>query len=94
MKQIYLILMIILTSQVTLAQEKTISGVVTDDTGAPIPTVNVVVVGQSTGSITDFDGRYSIAAKEGSTLSFSFIGFQTQNIVVGSSTTINVQLAP
>ena len=94
MKQIYLILMIILTSQVTLAQEKTISGVVTDDTGAPIPTVNVVVVGQSTGSITDFDGRYSIAAKEGSTLSFSFIGFETQTIVVGSSTTINVQLAP
>ena len=93
MKQIYLILMIILTSQVTLAQVKTISGVVTDDTGTPLPTVNVVIVGEATGTTTDFDGKYSIQAKEGSKLSFSFIGSETQIIVVGASNTINVQLA-
>lgn len=85
--------MIILTSQVALAQEKTISGVVTDDTGAPLPTVNVIIVGQTTGTTTDFDGKYSIQAKEGSTLSFSFIGTETQTVVVGASNIINVQLA-
>ena len=85
--------MIILTSQVTLAQVKTISGVVTDDTGTPLPTVNVVIVGETTGTTTDFDGKYTIQAKEGSTLSFSFIGTETQTIVVGASSTINVQLA-
>ena len=73
------------------AQEKTITGVVTDGTH-PIPGVSVLIKGTSNGAITDFDGKYSILASEGDKLIYSFIGFISKEIKVGSSTIINVIL--
>lgn len=56
----------------------TVQGTVTDATdGTPLPGVNVVVQGTSQGTTTDFEGNYSIQASEGSTITFSFIGFLT-----------------
>jgi TonB-linked SusC/RagA family outer membrane protein len=92
MKQIFLIVMIIFTTQVTLAQVKTVKGTVTDATGAPLPGANVVVKGESNGTTTDFDGVFSIQAQKGSVLIISYLGSETQNVVVGEASTIKVQL--
>ncbi len=74
------------------AQEKTISGNVTDSNGLPLPGVNIVVAGSTTGSQTDFDGNYSIIADKGAVISFSYIGFAEEEVTVGENNTINVQL--
>ena len=77
----------------SFAQEKTVSGKVTDQNGAPLPGVSVLVVGTTTGTQSDFDGLYSISVAQGATLRFSYIGQKTQDVLVGSSNTIDVQLA-
>lgn len=77
----------------TNQQQKSISGKVTDSTGAGLPGVSVVVKGTTTGSITDTNGNYSIAnIPENATLQFSFVGMKMQEIIVDGKTTINVQL--
>ncbi|MFD0861581.1 SusC/RagA family TonB-linked outer membrane protein [Sungkyunkwania multivorans] len=78
----------------TFAQEaRTITGqVVSDVDGVPIPGVNVVVAGTTTGTTTDFDGNYLIKAKQGDVLQFSFIGFVTQLIPIENQRTQNVIL--
>src|SRR5690606_6093908 len=58
----------------------TISGTVTDTNGEPIPGVTVSVPGTGIGTATDLAGTYTLSVPEGSTLAFSFIGFETQNI--------------
>src|SRR5690554_632064 len=75
-----------------LDAEVEISGTVTDINGEPIPGVTVSVERTSTGTATDLEGRYSIVAPEGSTLVFSFIGFETQRIAVGDRTVLDVVL--
>lgn len=74
----------------SFAQEKTISGSVTDDSGLPLPGVNILIQGTTTGTQSDFDGNYRIDASEGQVLVFSYVGFETQQITVGASATINV----
>ena len=81
--------------QLTFAQDKTITGNVTDDTGLPLPGVNIIVKGTATGTQSDFDGNYSINSAVGSTLVFSYVGFTQQEIAVTASTsTVNVQMVP
>tara|TARA_R110002020_G_scaffold230666_3_gene441610 strand:- start:62119 stop:65370 length:3252 start_codon:yes stop_codon:yes gene_type:complete len=85
-------LFLALVVQISFAQTKTISGTVTDDNGAPLPGVNIVVKGTTTGTQTDFDGLYSIEASTGDVLTFSYIGFGDEEVTIGSSTTVDVQL--
>lgn len=77
--------------QFTFAQERVISGVVSDNMG-PVADISVVVKGTTKGTVTDFDGKYSIKAKKGDTLVFSHISYGTVEKVVGDSNTINVQM--
>ena len=77
--------------QITFAQQKTVSGTVSDDSG-PLPGVSVVIKGTLSGTETDFDGKYSIKAKAGDILQFSFVGMESQEKKVGDSNTINVSL--
>ncbi|WP_406684795.1 SusC/RagA family TonB-linked outer membrane protein [Seonamhaeicola sp. MEBiC1930] len=79
--------------QITFAQEKTISGTVSDNSGLPLPGATVLVKGTSSGTSSDFDGNYSIIAEQGSTLVFSFVGYTTQEVVIGTSNTVNVTLS-
>jgi TonB-linked SusC/RagA family outer membrane protein len=78
--------------QFAFAQQKTVTGVVTDVQGLPIPGVNVSVQGQPGGVQTDLDGRFSIEASEGQKINFSFIGMSTQSATVGASNAVSVQL--
>ena len=84
-------LLLALVVQISFAQEKNISGTVSDETG-PLPGVSVVIKGTSTGTETDFDGNYHINAKTGDVLVFRYVGMDTKSVTVGSSNTINVTL--
>ena len=87
-----LMLLLALVTQISFAQDKTINGKITDDKGIPLPGVNIIVKGTSTGTQSDFDGLYTIGATEGSTLVFSFIGFTEQEKTVGASNQVDVQM--
>ena len=77
----------------SFAQGRTITGVITDDGGVPLPGVNVVVKGTTTGTITDLNGKFSInVLGNETTLSFTYVGYVGQEIQVGTQTTINVTL--
>ena len=77
--------------QFTFAQEKTITGTVTDETG-PLPGVSIIIKGTTTGTETDFDGNYSINASVGDVLVYSFVGMSSQERTVGAASVINVVL--
>ncbi len=96
MKQRYQILSVILffvlASFNALAQ-RTVSGTVSDSEGKGMPGVNVIVKGTSTGTTTNTDGQYNISLGDGSNvLVFSFIGYATQEIDVGTRTTVDVSM--
>jgi TonB-dependent SusC/RagA subfamily outer membrane receptor len=86
-----LVLLLVLVAQLTFAQERVVSGLVSDNTGMPLPGVSVLVKGTKTGTQTDFDGKFSIKATTSQVLVFSYIGMRTQE-VQASSTTINAKL--
>ena len=87
----FLTLLLALLVQVTFAQEKTVTGKVSDASG-PLPGVTVLIKGTKTGSQTDFDGNFSIRANTGAILQFSFVGMETVERTVGSSNVINVTM--
>ena len=77
---------------ILMAQEVTISGTVSDDTG-PLPGVNIIEKGTTNGTTTDFDGNYTITTGSDAVLVFSYIGYLNQEVSVSGQTTINVTLA-
>ncbi len=85
---------ILLLSFFTYAQSILVKGLVTDEGGNPMAGVNVVIQGTTNGIITDTDGKYQINTDSKSTLSFTFIGYTTQNILVAKQNEINVKLLP
>jgi TonB-linked SusC/RagA family outer membrane protein len=87
----FLVLLLVLVAQLTFAQERAVSGIVSDNSGMPLPGVSVLVKGTKTGTQTDFDGKYSIKATSGQVLVFSYIGMKTQEITA-SSTNVNIKL--
>jgi TonB-linked SusC/RagA family outer membrane protein len=80
----------VLVTTVLMAQN--ITGVVHDETGAPLPGASVSVVGTTIGVTTNFEGKYSIQVDNGKSLQFSFIGKKNQIIEIGDKTVINVVL--
>ncbi|OIV42114.1 SusC/RagA family TonB-linked outer membrane protein [Flavobacterium johnsoniae] len=75
----------------SFAQERTISGIVSDGSGV-VPGVNVIVKGTKNSTQTDFDGKYSVKAKTGDVLVFSYMGMQDFTAAVGSSSTVNAKM--
>ena len=96
MKRSYCTWLVLMLFSITvvLAQEKTVTGTVTDDVGLPLPGANIIIKGTSTGTQSDFDGNYSITANVGQTLQYSYVGFENQEIKVGAASSINVSLNP
>lgn len=78
---------------VQLLAQIQVNGTVTSKNGQPIPGVNVLIEGTSSGTTTDFDGNYVIEVPgENSIINFSYVGFVPQAVTVGTQTTINVVL--
>ena len=74
--------------------QKTITGTISDDQGIPLPGASIVVLETNHGASSDFDGNYSIEATEGQSLIFSYVGYASQTIPVGTDSTLNFQLQP
>ncbi len=87
----FLTLFIALLVQISFAQERLVSGIVTDVANQPLPGVNVLVKGTNVGTQTDFEGKFSIKASSTETLVFNFVGMKSQEIVA-SSTTITIKM--
>jgi len=86
-----LTLLLALVVQISFAQDKTISGMVSDNSGG-LPGVSILIKGGTQGSDTDFDGNYTIATKVGDILVFRYLGYKTAERKVGASNTLNVTL--
>lgn len=78
--------------QLTFAQEKSISGTISDENGLPLPGVNIVVKGTTSGTQSDFDGNYAISASTGDVISYSFVGYKSLNKTVGASNSISFSM--
>lgn len=74
------------------SQQRTVSGTVKDETGIPVPGVNIVLKGTSNGTISNADGAFTINANQGDVLVVSFIGFKTQEVTVDTRTTFDIEL--
>lgn len=86
-----LLLLICLSNAVA---QKTITGTLLDeDTGDPLIGASIIVKGTSSGTVTDFDGNYSLQAEEGDVLVFSYTGYSNMEYTVGADNVINVQMS-
>ncbi|RHR36803.1 SusC/RagA family TonB-linked outer membrane protein [Parabacteroides sp. AF18-52] len=84
---------IIITKQAQTASDtKKISGIVKDERGEPVIGANVVVKGTTNGTVTDMDGKYTLEVSPGAVLQISYIGYNTQEVKVGSVNVVNVSL--
>src|SRR6186713_1091769 len=74
------------------AQRKVVTGTITDTGGIPVPGVNIVIKGTTTGVTSDANGVFSIEAAADDVLVISFIGYTSQEIKVGNQTNVSAQL--
>lgn len=88
------VILSLITTWVSLAQEITIRGNVLDETGEPIPGVNILIKNTTKGTATDFDGKFTIAAKKGDILTFSYLGYAKQDILINTETNLTINLVP
>jgi len=79
-------------SPLILFGQTNITGIVKDDQKLPLPGVSITIAGSNKGTVTDINGRYIIAAVKGQTITFAFIGYETQQITVGDKNVIDVNL--
>ena len=92
-KRIILLVLWLASSHALQAQERAVSGAIKDETGASLPGVNVILKGASQGTVSDADGNFKInISGNDAVLIFSFIGFSTQEIAVGSKTNVTVSM--
>lgn len=87
----YLTLLMALVVQITFAQQRTVSGTVTDINGLPLPGVNVQIKGTTDGTQTDLDGKFLVSASPNQALVFSFLGLKTKE-VLASTTSLNISM--
>lgn len=91
-KRMVLLFLWLAGSYTALAQDRVVTGTVRDESGSPMPGVNVIVAGTSTGTVTDVSGKYSISVGGGARLLFSFIGYSSQEIDIGTNTVLDVNM--
>ena len=92
-KFLSMVLLMVLLTGMAFAQQKTIKGKVTDETGAPVPGATVIVKGTTTGTVTDMDGNFTFGVSAtAKTLVVSFIGMTPQEIMVGNQTSFSVKM--
>ncbi len=94
MKTLFTLLAVALLGFQLYAQSVTITGTVIDDIGLPLPGVNIIIKKTSNGTQTDFNGKYNISAEIGQKLTFSYVGYETQELKVRKEGELNVKLNP
>ena len=93
MKTFFFSWIAILFCSAVFAQSVMVTGTVYDDTGQPLPGVNVLVTAESIGTTTDFNGSYTLEVPSNSILEFSYLGFETQAFTITSARTLDVTLS-
>jgi len=88
----YAVLLVFLATSMAMAQQVVTGTVTSADDGSPIPGVNIVEKGTTNGTVTDANGQFRVSVQSGATLAFSFVGYTTQEVAVGTQSTINVGL--
>ena len=91
--KILLSFLLAIISTLAFAQQRAISGTVSDDAGIPLPGATVIVQDTNRGVTTDFDGNFSIEASTGEVLVVSFVGYSDTNITIGEADNYSVSLA-
>ena len=95
MKKLSLVLMLVFAGMATLMAQRTIQGTVSDESGEALIGATVLVKGTSTGAVTDIDGNYSLTVPSGGTvLVFSYTGYASKEVQIGTSNVIDVSLDP
>lgn len=95
LKTSFLFLFSIISTLTILAQELAIKGTVTEEANTEaLPGVSITIKGTTIGTITDFDGNYTINAKAGDVITFQYVGFLSEEVEVASQSEINIQLIP
>ena len=87
-----LILVAIFTVSLGFAQTVTVAGVVNSEGGEPLPGVNVLVKGTQKGTNTDFDGKFTLDVSKNNVLVFSYLGYHTQEVVVGDQKSLTISM--
>jgi TonB-linked SusC/RagA family outer membrane protein len=87
-------LVFLISSIAVYAQDRNVSGTVKDEGGTPMPGVNVIIKGTTSGTATDGDGKFTLSVPANATLVFTFVGYATSEVPVGSQTTLDVQMNP
>jgi len=87
-----LIIAMFLSTTVLLAQDRTVTGTITDENSDPVPGATIQIKGTSSGTISDANGKFTLSASNDAVLVISFIGYTTQEITVGNQSTINVSM--
>jgi TonB-linked SusC/RagA family outer membrane protein len=94
-KTVVLVFIMCMIVQLAIAQKRSISGVIREkSTNETLPGVSVIEKGTKNGTITNVDGKFELTVSEGATLVVSYIGLSTQDVKIGSSSTVNVLLEP
>jgi len=88
------LLMLMFFSSSLIAQERTISGIVTESLGQPLEGVSVGIKGSAVGTITDLTGKFSLRATQGDTIVCSFVGYKTLAVGVVESSTFDIIMQP
>ncbi len=92
---LFIVMAILLSSKMLLAQQHTVTGNITDETGFGMPGVTILEVGTLNGSITDLDGNFTIAvASPNATLEISYVGYESQSIPLEGRSNIEVSIKP
>jgi len=93
-KPLVLMMLFVLIGFSLLAQTTSITGTITSkDDGSPLPGVAVLVKGTTVGTVTDVDGKYTLAVpSDATTLQFKFVGMKTVEMPIGSQTTIDISM--
>ena len=87
-----MILCVFMSIQLVWAQERTVTGAVTDEQNNLLPGVNILVKGTSQGTVTDVNGKYKLSVPEDAVLVFSFVGYDTKEVPVGERSVIDVDM--
>ncbi len=90
----YLVMLFLFVLSSALAQTQEVTGTVVDDSGMPLPGANVIIKGTTTGTLTDFDGKFAIMASPEDILVFSYVGYETIETLVGDKQDLVITLAP